>query len=954
MKKNHLGVIALMLLLSWSSIYGQYEWSDISVPANPGTGKTWDLVESMSDDFSYSASFNAGEYANRTNFGSNNKWYNFYHNPWDGPGRTFWDTSNVSVDGDNLVITAGYTAEETKTDKKTKGNRHGVASGCVTSNDKVTYPVYVESSVSVANISLASCFWLLSPDDTEEIDIIENYGGVKGFKNTTHISHHSFVRKPFTDYQPRDRNSWYAVDEVTNAGGWGNFCWNGGNRRYMRMGMNWIGPKHWEYYIDGELVRVMYYNAMATKKKGKWEYTYYRSTTPDKNGYIFPTDGSDDYSLVTLHTTSNNYSFSTLQEASESSKGYSVIDTGWFQGRDNNDVDGNGVTDEPLGFTKELEIIINIESQRWLLKQTPSETDLNDPSKNQMKVDWIRVYKPSASPSNVSVTGVSVNPTSLPLNIGETASITGTIEPSNATIKTIVFTSNNTAVATVDAKGVVTAISAGTASIIATTTDGNFTASTTVTVTDARVPVTGVSLDPKSLPLNIGETAYITGTIEPSNATIKTMVFASNNIGVATVDAKGVVTAISAGTASIIATTTDGNFTASTTITVGGAPDGGTINLALNKPSSQSSIYNNISVLGAKTANDGNYTTFNHTLEDKEAWWQVDLGTVSDITNIEIYNRVDCCSERLSDFHVFVSDVPFTSTNLKETQEQPGIGDYVTAGAAGNVTSLNVNRTGRYVRVQLSGTNFLHMREVVVNGTEGEEGTSPGSGPSEIITVEAERFNATGGTFNDSFAAGPGLGVKNSNSRIEYVNSGDWVEYLVDVPEPGAYEITYFISTPNNGATIDFSSKGVVSSRTDVPNTNGWENYEGLNASNVATFATAGVHLIRLSAGGKEWAWNLDKFTLNKISRTNLKISLGDISEKNELNIFPNPVRQLLHLENVEGYHTVNFYDILGTRIMTKKLTTNYIDLSTAINGIYMVEFVGNAKTEIKKIVVKH
>ena len=868
MKKNHLGVIALMLLLSWSSIYGQYEWSDISVPANPGTGKTWDLVESMSDDFSYSASFNAGEYANRTNFGSNNKWYNFYHNPWDGPGRTFWDTSNVSVDGDNLVITAGYTAEETKTDKKTKGNRHGVASGCVTSNDKVTYPVYVESSVSVANISLASCFWLLSPDDTEEIDIIENYGGVKGFKNTTHISHHSFVRKPFTDYQPRDRNSWYAVDEVTNAGGWGNFCWNGGNRRYMRMGMNWIGPKHWEYYIDGELVRVMYYNAMATKKKGKWEYTYYRSTTPDKNGYIFPTDGSDDYSLVTLHTTSNNYSFSTLQEASESSKGYSVIDTGWFQGRDNNDVDGNGVTDEPLGFTKELEIIINIESQRWLLKQTPSETDLNDPSKNQMKVDWIRVYKPSASPSNVSVTGVSVNPTSLPLNIGETASITGTIEP--------------------------------------------------------------------------------------SNATIKTMVFASNNIGVATVDAKGVVTAISAGTASIIATTTDGNFTASTTITVGGAPDGGTINLALNKPSSQSSIYNNISVLGAKTANDGNYTTFNHTLEDKEAWWQVDLGTVSDITNIEIYNRVDCCSERLSDFHVFVSDVPFTSTNLKETQEQPGIGDYVTAGAAGNVTSLNVNRTGRYVRVQLSGTNFLHMREVVVNGTEGEEGTSPGSGPSEIITVEAERFNATGGTFNDSFAAGPGLGVKNSNSRIEYVNSGDWVEYLVDVPEPGAYEITYFISTPNNGATIDFSSKGVVSSRTDVPNTNGWENYEGLNASNVATFATAGVHLIRLSAGGKEWAWNLDKFTLNKISRTNLKISLGDISEKNELNIFPNPVRQLLHLENVEGYHTVNFYDILGTRIMTKKLTTNYIDLSTAINGIYMVEFVGNAKTEIKKIVVKH
>jgi len=532
-------------------------------------------------------------------------------------------------------------------------------------------------------------------------------------------------------------------------------------------------------------------------------------------------------------------------------------------------------------------------------------------------------------------------------------------------------------------------------------------------------------------------------------------------------------------------------------------------NLALNKKALQSSTYNS---LGAQRVNDGNKTSFNHTLEDAEAWWQVDLGTVSDITNIEIYNRLDCCSKKLSDFHVFVSDVPFSATNLSDTKSQPGIGDYFTAGQAENITTLNVNRTGRYVRVQLSGTNSLHMGEVVVNGTEGEEnappgsgisetitveaesfnatggtfddsfaagpgfgaeinstrieyvnsgdwveyivdvpkagdyevtyfistpnngatidfssdgivssrtnvpntdgwknfqelkasnvvtftagvhlirlsaggqdwawnldkftltGTnfldmeevvvneteeeaSPGSGHSETITVEAESFNTTGGTFNDTFAAGPGLGVKNNNSRIEYVNSGDWVEYLVTIPEAGAYEVTYFLSTPNNGATIDFSSDGIVSSRTNVPATGGWENYQGLNASNVATFATAGVHLIRLTAGGQDWAWNLDKFTLNKISRTNLKISLGAISEKTKLNIFPNPVSQLLYLENVEDYHTVNVYNLIGIKVMTKKLTTNYIDLSTIVNGIFMLEFVGDKKREMKKIVVKH
>ncbi|WP_075343040.1 T9SS type A sorting domain-containing protein [Tenacibaculum agarivorans] len=389
------------------NITAQNDWDNIPISANAGSGNSWELVESMSDDFNYSNSFTAGEYANRSNFGSKNQWYNFYHNQWDGPGYTYWDTSNVSVDGNNLVITVGQTPETAK------GGTYGVASGCVTSNNKVTYPVYVESSISVANISLASCFWLLSPDDTEEIDIIENYGGVDFFKNYTHISHHSFVRQPFTDYQPRDWNSWYPIDEITQAGGWGEYCWNGGNRRYMRMGVNWIGPKHWEYYIDGNLVRVMYYNAMATKIGEKWEYTYYNAVTQNANGYYFPTNRSDGYSDVTIHTTTNEYSLSTLQATSNASKGFSVIDPGWFQGGDDNDVDGNGITIEPIGFTKELDIIINMESQSWLLNATPSSADLNDPTKNKMLVDWVRVYKPVSSSGNNSTVSCEDLPSSI-------------------------------------------------------------------------------------------------------------------------------------------------------------------------------------------------------------------------------------------------------------------------------------------------------------------------------------------------------------------------------------------------------------------------------------------------------------------------------------------------------------------------------------------------------------
>ncbi|WP_194766129.1 carbohydrate-binding protein [Tamlana sp. I1] len=470
MKKNY--VLPIALFLTSMTMVAQ-DWAGIPVPADAGSGKTWELQDNVSDDFNYN--FNSSSWSN---FGDGNKWYNFYHNAWDGPGYTYWKNQNVTVDGSDLVINVGYTAENRK------GGNYGVASGCVTSNNKVIFPVYVESAISVANISLASCFWLLSPDDTEEIDIIENYGGVNGYKHLTHISHHSFVRSPFTDYQPRDWNSWYPDSRVSTSYGWGDWCYNnGGERRYMRMGVNWISPKHFEYYIDGELVRVMYYNAIATKYNGTWEYTYFNSMTWNVNGYNLPTNNGAGYTDVTVHATTAAYSFNTLQAASNASNGYNVIDPAWFQGGDDTDTDGNGVTVEARGFTKELDIIINMESQSWLAGSTPSTADLNNPAKNQMKVDWVRVYKPVNSSNTVGVTGISVSPNTLALNVGDQGNLTATITPSNASDKTATFTSSNTAVATVNQSGVVTAVANGTATITATSTDGNYTASSVVTIT---------------------------------------------------------------------------------------------------------------------------------------------------------------------------------------------------------------------------------------------------------------------------------------------------------------------------------------------------------------------------------------------------------------------------------------------------------------------------------------
>ena len=109
--------------------------------------------------------------------------------------------------------------------------------------------------------------------------------------------------------------------------------------------------------------------------------------------------------------------------------------------------------------------------------------------------------------------------------------------------------------------------------IVATDKAGNRTEKT-ITVYDGTyvIPVTGVSLDESSITLDVGGNQTLTATVTPEDATNKKVCWSSDNEAVATVSEDGVVTAVAGGTAVITATTHDGLFTASCTVTVN-APD---------------------------------------------------------------------------------------------------------------------------------------------------------------------------------------------------------------------------------------------------------------------------------------------------------------------------------------------------------------------------------------------
>jgi len=91
----------------------------------------------------------------------------------------------------------------------------------------------------------------------------------------------------------------------------------------------------------------------------------------------------------------------------------------------------------------------------------------------------------NANVPTVPVTGVTVSPTSATINAGTTTQLTATIAPANATNQNVSWSTSNSAVATVNAAGLVTAVAAGTATITATTADGAKTASSAITVNAA-------------------------------------------------------------------------------------------------------------------------------------------------------------------------------------------------------------------------------------------------------------------------------------------------------------------------------------------------------------------------------------------------------------------------------------------------------------------------------------
>lgn len=163
------------------------------------------------------------------------------------------------------------------------------------------------------------------------------------------------------------------------------------------------------------------------------------------------------------------------------------------------------------------------------------------------------------------VSKITLSKTKADVKINKTITLKATVGPKTATDKTMKWSSADKNIATVSSKGVVKGISKGTVKITAKNVEGTVKAVCTVTVQKA---ATGVSLNKTTMTILKGKKSSIAATVKPSDASVKTVTWSSNNYDVVDVDKNGNITAKSTGYAEVTAKTKDGGFKAVCRITV--------------------------------------------------------------------------------------------------------------------------------------------------------------------------------------------------------------------------------------------------------------------------------------------------------------------------------------------------------------------------------------------------
>lgn len=268
---------------------------------------------------------------------------------------------------------------------------------------------------------------------------------------------------------------------------------------------------------------------------------------------------------------------------------------------------------------------------------------------------------------------INISNNDITLKVGSTISVVATVLPSDAN-QSLSWTSSNSRVAIVDSNGLITAISPGTAIIVAKTVN-DITANIKVTVGDYSVKLKSISVNTNYLVMPLGKTMQLSVLYNPKTASNKTITWKSSNSKVVIVNSSGYIKAVGPGTAIIKATSADGGYTDTATIEVTGSGTSISASEIVFKESSYSvGINGTISLNPIITPNNTTFKAIKFTSSDASIATVDENGLVKglkegtvNITATLTHNNLKATTK------VVVKYIPVTSIKLNNVQAEATI-----------------------------------------------------------------------------------------------------------------------------------------------------------------------------------------------------------------------------------------------------------------------------------------
>jgi hypothetical protein len=216
------------------------------------------------------------------------------------------------------------------------------------------------------------------------------------------------------------------------------------------------------------------------------------------------------------------------------------------------------------------------------------------------------------------------------------------------------------------------------------------------------------------------------------------------------------------------------------------------LNIAKGKITKQSSLFAGGEAMRAVDGNsEGDFAlgSVTHTGADTNAWLDIDLGQSEAIDSVRIWNRTDCCGDRLRDYWVFISDAPFLAKDTAlALRSRPATWGHVnfTPNPKGTMPIGGVR--GRYVRVQLGGNqpiveSYLSLAEVEVFRSDMSQiATDKVSHVSDVSDLQVKKFSTNNANYLrlDLVSSAPATGqyLLSDNPRFAYYLNGQRISLV--------------------------------------------------------------------------------------------------------------------------------------------------------------------------------